>query len=129
MDAVRVTDIRVRPDRLVLTVQCAPGVRATTPALAKALVAAAPTLPAHACVNECGPTFGAVLGRTSVPHVLEHLIIDAQARAVGEGATFVGTTTWLDEAAGTARVEVSYTDDLMALAAVKRALSLLNGLL
>ena len=128
-EPIRVTDIRVRPDRLVIIAACADGVRRTTPALANALTAAIPTLPAHACVNDRGPTFGAVLADTSVPHVLEHLVIDAQARASADGATFVGTTVWTDETAGTARIEVSYADDLVALGAVKQALATLNAAL
>lgn len=129
--AVAVSDISVRTDRLVLTVRLredAP--RETTPELAAALVRAVPSLTAHACVNEVGPTFAAVISHTSIPHALEHLIIDAQVRASAPAApTFVGTTVWISRASGTARVEVSYTDDLVALAAVKEALALLNGLL
>ena len=126
---VSVSTILVRRDRLVLTVALAADApRETTSEMAAALVAAVPTLPAHACVNENGPTFGAVLASTSLPHVLEHLIIDAQVRASAPAMpTFVGTTTWLDRNAGVARVEVSYTDDLVALAAVKQALSTLNA--
>ena len=128
---VSVSNIVVRRDRLVLTVELAEGAPCeTNPELAKALVSAVPSLPAHACVNDCGTTFGAVLASTSLPHVLEHLIIDAQVRASAPAApTFVGTTTWLDRDAGLARVEVSYTDDLVALAAVKQALATLNSLL
>ena len=128
---VAVTDIRVRADRLVLTVQLAEGApRETTSELADALVSAVPTLPAHACVNDRGSTFGAVLAKTPLPHVLEHLIIDAQARAAAPATpTFVGTTTWLSREAGIARVEVSYIDDLVALASVKQALATLNGII
>ena len=132
---VTVTDIAVRADRLVLAVVLTTATpRETTPELAKALVRAVPSLPAHACVNGHGATFGAVLDDTSIPHVLEHLIIDAQVRAAarsgeaGRGA-FVGTTCWVDRQAGRARVEVSYADDLVALAAVKQALATLNGVL
>ncbi len=132
-DAVTVAAITVRADRLVLKVQLAPDAsRNTSPALAAALTAAVPTLPLHACVNQRGSTFGAVLADTSLPHVLEHLIIDAQTRAAAaRGArdvSFVGTTVWTDEAAGLARVEVSYVDDVEALAAVSRATQTLNAI-
>ena len=129
--SVSVTDIRVRADRVILSVQLSPEApRETTPELARALDDAVPTLSLHACVNDVGPTFGAVLGHTSLAHVLEHLIIDAQVRASAPAApTFVGTTVWTSRDAGTARVEVSYTDDLVALAAVKQALATLNGVL
>lgn len=114
----------------------------------------------HTCVhgddpaaNPDNPTFGAVIENTSLPHVLEHLIIDEQVRnaetprpnsapvtpsdpaalapspAPFTDATFVGTTEWLDEAAGLARVEVNFTDDLVALRALRSALAFLNGIL
>ena len=128
---VAVSDIAVRTDRLVLTVCLRDGTpRETTPELAAALVRAVPSLPAHACVNDIGPTFAEVIAHTSIPHVLEHLIIDAQVRASAPASpTIVGTTVWLSRGGGRARVEVSYRDDLVALAAVKDALALLNGLL
>lgn len=128
---VAVTGIRVRRDRMVLTVRLGPDVpRETTPELANALASAVPTLPAHACVNDRGSTFGAVIAATSLPHALEHLIIDAQVRASAPASpTFVGTTTWLDREAGLARIEISYLDDIVALAAVKRALSILNDII
>lgn len=141
--------------------------------------------------NPDSPTFAAVIGNTSLPHVLEHLIIDEQVRdaetsrpnsarseserlavpappaapfpparapsfsalsnptspapapsdpiparpapipsvAPFTDVTFVGTTEWLDEAAGLARVEVNFTDDLVALRALRSALAFLNEVL
>ena len=40
----------------------------------------------------------------------------------------MGTSEWLDRKAGTARVEVSYADDLAALAAFKEAEEFLNNM-
>ena len=40
----------------------------------------------------------------------------------------VGTSEWLDRKVGTARVEVSYQDDLVALAAFKSAEEFLNNM-
>ena len=40
---------------------------------------------------------------------------------------FVGTTEWLDEARGLARVEVNFTDDLVALRAFRDAARFLNA--
>ena len=131
MDPVTVTHITVKADRLHLTVQLAPDApRAMSPELAACVVAAVPTLPHHACVNDAGPALGAVLETTSVPHVLEHLIIDAQAHAALPATpAFVGTTSWRDEAAGLADIQVSYEDDIQALAAINRALVTLNAIL
>ena len=65
--------------------------------------------------------------RTPLPHLLEHLVIDLQTRASShDDAAFVGTTEWIEEAAGTARIQVSFTDDLVALRAFRDAAAYLN---
>ena len=128
--ALTIERIAVRADRLSLLVRVAPGApRLTDAAFARSLVAERPTLAHHTCVNPFGPTLGAVIARTSLPHVLEHVIIDEQVRHPRSltDATFVGTTEWLDEAAGLARVEVNFLDDLVALEAMRNALSFVNG--
>ena len=124
---MRVLKLTGRADRVVARIQCSAGVRMTTPALAAAVLAQRPNLARHACVNDAGATFGAVIGRTPLPHLFEHLVIDILTeRTADEGAVFVGTSEWEDRASGTARVEVSYADDLEALAAIKDAAALLN---
>ena len=74
-------------------------------------------------------SLGVVLARTSLPHALEHLVIDLQAAnpACAADATFVGTTEWLSRRDGLARVTVNFIDDLIALGALKDALALLEG--
>ena len=63
---------------------------------------------------------------TSVPHLLEHIAISVQtASARDPAARFVGTTEWLDEAAGEARIELSFTDDLEALRSFNLAVKFL----
>ena len=80
----------VRADRVVCDVALAPGApRRTTPELAARVRAAHPHVPRHACVNDEGDTFAAVMDHTSLPHLLEHLVIDFQTRAAvrrGDGA-------------------------------------------
>ena len=74
--------LTVRADRVVCDVVLAPGVpRRTTPELAARVRAAHPHVPRHACVNDEGDTFAAVMDHTSLPHLLEHLVIDFQTRA------------------------------------------------
>lgn len=126
--ALSIDRLTVRADRLVCEVSVAPGARRfTTPELLARVCAQHPNLPRHACVNDEGDTFGAVMERTSLPHLLEHLVIDLQAQeASDEDAVFVGTTEWLDEFAGRARVEVSFIDDLVALRAFRDATAFLN---
>lgn len=127
----------VRAGRMACDVALAPGApRFTTPAMAARVRQAFPSLPRHACVNDEGDTFGAVMDHTPLPHLLEHLVIDAQVRAAAQAArdasapackaVFVGTTEWTDEFAGKARVEVSFTDDLVALRAFRDAARFLN---
>ena len=122
----------VQADRLVLEVQLAPDApRFMDGPLAAQLDALRPSLKAHACVNGVGPSFGCVMATTSLPHVLEHLILDEQVRSdtAPEAAPFSGITIWLDEDAGRAHIEVSYFDDLTALEAVRTATACLNDLL
>ena len=101
--------------------------RYTTPKLAAFAEGQYPDLPHHACVNEVGSTFGDVMESTSTAHLLEHLVISLQTRAAADSAgEFVGTTEWVDESAGEARIEVSFRDDLDALRAFSEATRFLN---
>lgn len=130
MQPLTVERFTVRADRLICDVVLAPDApRTTTPDLAQRVCAAFPTLPQHACVNSAGNTFAAVMNHTSLPHLLEHLVIDFQTQAAPPDSTtvFVGTTEWTDEPAGRARIQVSFTDDLVALRAFRHALDFLNA--
>lgn len=140
--------VEVFPGRLRIWVTLAPDApRWVNEDMAAAAYEDYPTLPLHSCINSKGPTFGDVAVGTSVPHLLEHLVIAEQVRlaakaacggrsaepAVGEGragsdATFVGTTEWCKGGpqAGEAIVEVSFVDDLQALEALSNALEFLN---
>ena len=112
-----------------MLVRLAPGApRRTDAALAARAAAAFPDLPRHACVNDRGSTFSAVMDDTPLPHLLEHLVISLMLRddATPAHAVHVGTTEWLNEAEGLARVEVTYTDDLVALRALRDATAFLN---
>lgn len=125
---VRLKAITVKTGRMVceLSVEDA-RYRYTSPKLAAFVSDRYPDLPHHACVNDSGPSFEAVMESTSTPHLLEHLVISLQTRAAkGTSVRFVGTTEWLDEEAGLARVEVSFRDDLEALSAFGEATRFLN---
>lgn len=170
MRAVRVTVLHGRLRCLVAL--GAHESRQTNTALAARALAVYPTLVAHSCVNEAGTRFGDVIEVTSVPHLLEHIMIEEQLRAPFSsdesgftekavvkqtGVSYVscptadypsvarstdgsadgyrsgvsdleviGFTQWVDEAAGTALIEVSFADDLVALRAFRDALAFLN---
>lgn len=115
----------------------------STPALIRAVLDVYPNIAQHDCVNSVGPTFESVMCRTMIPHVLEHLILELemqdyrkqQAKSSDSAHDsraehhFFGTSEWLSKKQGTARIEVSFSDDLVALRAARSAFSFLNGLL
>ena len=114
---------RVVCDIEVLDERC----RYTNPHVAQRVLRMHPALSHHACVNAKGKTFGCVIDCTSLPHLLEHLAIELQIQASADSrALFVGTSEWLDEAAGKARVQLSFADDLEALRAFKEAVGIIN---
>ena len=122
--------MEVHRGHLICRVSFAGAPRITSPELMGRVLAAFPTVAEHACVNERGPTFAAVMNRTPLPHLLEHLVVDLQVRAESkasaQGRAIVGTSEWLDEPAGIARIDVSFADDLVALRAMSDAVAFLN---
>ena len=123
-----VEHVRVRADRIEATVRVAdPRYRMTDASLARRVLARCPSLAHHACRNDEGPLFSAVMDHTSVPHLLEHLVIDAQTRAARDvHRVFVGTTQWCADGGALALVSASFEDDLTALSALRDAVSRLN---
>lgn len=128
---LRALRVRVRPDRVEVEVAVAARRYAQTdPELITECLRRAPTLGRHACRNSVGPVFASVMKSTSTPHLLEHLIIDAQTRAAKDpDRVFTGTTQWSAGDGLIAQVVFSYEDDLVALDALNRSLAFLNGVL
>lgn len=127
-DSLLIETITVKPDRVVCEV-CVPDPekRQTTPQLWQALKEEFPNLPFHTCKNSKGVDFASVMESTSLPHFLEHLVVDLQARAsVDDSKVFVGTTEWVCREEGKARIEVNFADDLSALQAFHDAAQILN---
>lgn len=127
-EPVQVREITVRTGRIVVDVSIPDArFRYTTPRLAAFAMGQYPDLPHHACVNHVGTTFGDVIENTSIPHLLEHLVISVQVHDGANGdPLFVGTSEWTDEAAGEARVEIGFKDDLVALRAFNEATRFVN---
>lgn len=127
--ALRIERLTVRADRIMCDVVVDPRApRLTDPLLAARICATFPDLPRHACVNDEGDTFAAVMGHTSLPHMLEHLVVDLQSQAepLDSEMVFVGTTEWADSFSGRARIEVNFTDDMVALRCFRDAVAFLN---
>lgn len=130
--AIRVNDIEVAPDRLIVHVEVSTERFAkTTPALIAALLPDFPTLLQHACVNDKGETFMAVAAGTSTPHLLEHMAIDMQSRmdTSREEIAYVGKTAWTSRNARKARIELSYVDQSTARTAIAKSAAALNAAL
>ena len=129
---VRVSRVVVKADRMVRDVQLSPACpRVSSPLLISALLQAHPQLAEHACKNERGTTFGAVMNRTPLIHVLEHVAIDCMvqnesAKTTSSDTLFVGNSRWLDPVQGLGRVELGFRDDIAALRALKTAVEQVN---
>ncbi|MDR0515145.1 MAG: hypothetical protein LBG81_08325 [Coriobacteriaceae bacterium] len=132
MTTLAICSITIRHDRAIVELRLQPGTpRYTSPQLIRQAEARFPqvfsSLRRHSCKNSEGPGFAAVIDHTPLPHLFEHLVIDLQVRRTEDRLkTFVGTSEWQDEAAGLARVEVSFTDDLSALRAFHDATRILD---
>lgn len=128
---LRALRVRVRPDRVEVEVAVAARRYAQTDSrLIAECLGHVPTLGQHACRNSVGPVFASVMKSTSTPHLLEHLIIDAQTRAAKDpDRVFTGTTQWSAGDGLIAQIAFSYEDDLVALDALNRSLAFLNGVL
>lgn len=131
--AIVIERLVVKDDRVVAYVRVAPFARMSTPSLAARLREAFPSIAHHACVNEKGDSFAAVMDCTPLPHVLEHVVIELQMRslsgllpALPDRFAFLGATEWTNEPSGLARVEVNFADDLVALRAFCDAARFLN---
>lgn len=152
---VRIVRLEVMRGHLTCIIELAAGApRMTSNALVERILRDFPNLPRHACVNEHGRTFGDVMARTPMPHLIEHMIIDLQVREMASAVPaapapaapaksapaapapaapadvpLVGTSEWIDEAAGLARIDVSFADDQVALRALRDAVAALNDAL
>lgn len=130
-EPLRVGSIRVRADRIEIQV----GVQSekyayTDKALMQRVLENYPSLALHACRNHKGTLFSDVMNDTSIPHLLEHMVVDGQTRAArDEQRIFTGTTQWDTRDRLKAHVVVSYEDDLVALRVLNECVSYLNEIL
>lgn len=128
--AISIVSLDICPGRLRCDIRLASfAPHMTSPHLMARVMQVYPSIGAHVCVNAVGPHFADVMDCTSIPHLMEHLLVDIQVRDDYAGGLFVGTSEWIDEYAGTARIEVSFVDDLCALRALNEALVFLTEIL
>lgn len=85
--------MEVHRGHLVCLVSFTGAPRVTSASLMRRVLPAFPMLPQHACVNERGTTFAAVMDCTPLPHLLEHLVVDLQVRSQIVQHARVGTAS------------------------------------
>lgn len=130
--ACRIERLDTRPDRMIADVVLSDErFCTTTPALVARLMPRFPNILSHTCVNDRGEKFIDVAAHTSVPHLLEHLVIDEQARldTTPHNVVFVGKTAWTNRALRKASVQVSYASEPVARQAFEIALRELDAAL
>ena len=123
--------IQVRPDRMEVTIRVRSEQFAyTNNRIIEEVLSHFPSLGMHACRNHKGRLFADVMNHTSVPHLLEHMVVDGQTRRTQkEDRIFTGTTQWSREDPLVALVVFSYEDDLVALDVLNQCVALLNAIL
>ncbi len=131
MNAVEVEHLHIMRGTLVVRVRVQEGAHRTNERIAARVAMDFPDLPQHSCVNSKGPAFASVMADTSLPHLLEHLIISLQVAEEPPDSriTFVGHTAWMDETLGIATVTVNFRSDACALRALSYACTYLNDAL
>ena len=131
--AFAIERIEVMPDRIRCLVRVNTALSSASCARAKALsLARFPQLREHRCLNAEGRAFADEEFTTDVAHLFEHLAIELERIELERQAAktgfpgFCGTTQPVDEKSGRWRVEINYTDDLVALSALREAAGFLE---
>ena len=126
MQNIEITNIVVKKFRIICIVKLN-SQKYSNAEIKEALLKAMPNLAFHKCKNISGDNFETVMNSTSLAHILEHMIIDIQSKHTNE--VLLGTTEWIDKSKGLAKIELSYTDDLVCLSAIQEAQNLLNKIM
>lgn len=134
MSPLEIQRIRVRNGALDFEVALALDTLHVTEEQAEALLELLPNLARHVCVNESGDgSFGDEIVGTELAHLLEHVIIELQGKAMPQASGLTGHTSWLEELAATApqgyalmRTTVTFANDFVALGAMNCALEIID---
>ena len=120
--------VRVRRGKIDLHVKVDINVLHVSQDQAQRVLCLLPNLQNHVCVNGAGETFGDELLGTEQAHLLEHVIIELQGKALLSESRVMGHTSWLVELSETRpqgyalmRTSVAFANDFVALQAAKDA--------
>ena len=130
---IRIESVTVGPERIeaVVCVSDPSAMRTSAVSgLAEEAMRLLPDLKRHRC--ECGSARGMVaeLRDTETPHLLEHVALELMALS-GSPRTLRGETVWdfKRDGRGVFRVSLDYDDDLVALAAIKEGVGIVEALI
>ena len=124
MFKIQIKEITVKKYRIVCALEIF-GDKYSNTKLKEQILKDFPSLKFHKCKNAKGLPFKDALGDTSIPHILEHMIIDNQSQYTND--VLFGTTQWINEECGISKIELSYTDDIVCLRAIKQSVEKLNS--
>ena len=132
MHALSIERIDVGPTRIEALVHAEPSLANTSvvPVLAERAVALLPGLVRHTCENGTSHGMLAELAATETAHLLEHVAVELMALS-GSPRDLRAETAW-DFAADGAyayRVSLAYDVDLVALAALREGLAIVDWLM
>jgi len=133
---VKVSDVTILPDarKIKLTVEMPDPDRFLTsqvPHLPRYLFRLLPRLARHTCHNDDGKSFRQECRETEIPHLFEHLIIELQLQAEStENDILRGETEWdwCVDPRGRFHVTVEYTNELLAIGAIRLAENIIAAL-
>lgn len=131
-DTLVIERVAVGAATVTALVRVPPGVPSRTsaiPGLAESVIRLLPGISHHRC--QCGSSHGVLseLADTQIVHLLEHLALELMSLS-GSPRSLGGCTEWdfARDGGGIYRVSIEYDHDLVALAAVCEAASLLTTL-
>jgi cyanophycin synthetase len=131
MGALSIARIDVGPESLEAFVRAEPVFSNTSafPGLARRALALLPGLVRHTCENGGSHGMVAELAATETPHLLEHVAVECMALS-GSPRSLRAETVWDFAADGPNiyRVRIAYDVDLVALAALREGLGIVDWL-
>lgn len=133
MQLLRIEHIEVGPSELMARIRVLDTNRmrtVTAPGIATRALALMPGLGRHTCENDDGKRFIAEMTDTEVPHLLEHVTVELMALS-GSPRSLKARTSWdfANDGEGVFRVRVMFDDDLVAIAALREAATIVEWLM
>ena len=133
MGVLAIERVEVSPDRIdtvVRTLDPSLARTSASPGVAERALALLPGLSRHTCENGTAHGIAGELSDTETPHLLEHVVVECMALA-GSPRSLRAETAWDFALDGrdVYHVRFAYDDDLVALASLRGATSIVDWLM